>query len=176
MLKTSSLARSAVAAAALCIAGSAFAEGTFTPDLGVGYGSGKQIGIPGDRQTYTLNFAFGYADDSGFGARAVVITDGNLVRGFLATDRSFDNFIGAEATWSVPLQERVKLTGGLGIGRSKLDDGDGNSSPASTTITDGLLSLGLQYKFTRHYAMELRVSHLTSSGVTSTTLQAQIPF
>ena len=40
----------------------------------------------------------------------------------------------------------------------------------------GLLSLGLQYKFSRHYAMELRVSHLTSSDVTSTTLQAQFPF
>jgi len=46
----------------------------------------------------------------------------------------------------------------------------------SKTLTDGLLSLGLQYRFHTHYAMEVRVSHLTSSGVTSTALQAQFPF
>ena len=46
----------------------------------------------------------------------------------------------------------------------------------SKTLTDGLLSLGLQYRFHTHYAMEVRGSHLTSSGVTSTALQAQFPF
>ncbi len=174
MLKTSRLARTA-AAAALFIASTAFAEGTFTPEIGVGHGSGKQIGIPGDRTTWTWNVGFGYTDDSGFGARAVVIADGDLVRGIFIDNRSFDNFVGAEATYSLPLQERLHLTGGLGIGRTKLDDGAGGTAN-SGSITDGLLSLGLQYKFSKHYAMELRVSHLTSSDVTSTTLQAQFPF
>ena len=175
MPKTSCLVRSAVAAAAFLIAGSAFAEGTFTPELGIGYGSGKQIGIPGDRQTWTLNAGFGYEMDNGFGGRIVAIADGDIVRGFLAVDRSFDNFVGVQGTYALPLRDKLKLTAGLGIGRTKLDDGQGGG-PDSKSITDGLLSAGLQYRFSKYYAMELRVSHLTSSGVTSTTLQAQIPF
>ena len=175
MFKTSNLVRGAVAAASLLIAGGALAEGTFTPEIGIGYGSGKQIGIPGDRQTFTYNVGFGYTDVSGFGARAVVIADGDLVRGVFTDTRSFDNFVGAEATYSLPLQDRLKLTGGLGVGRTKLDDGNGGVAN-SGSITDGLLSLGLQFKVHAHYAMELRVSHLTSSNVTSTTLQAQFPF
>lgn len=172
---TSRLARVAAAVAALFVTATACAEGTFTPEIGVGYGSGKQIGVPGDRTTWTWNVGFGYTADNGFGGRVVTIADGDIVRGFLETRRSFDNFVGAEATYSLPLQDRLKLTGGLGVGRTKLDDGNGGTSD-STTITDGLLSLGLQYRFHTHYAMEARVSHLTSSGVTSTTLQAQFPF
>ena len=175
MLKTSRLVRGAVACAVLFVGSSAFAEGTFTPEIGIGHGSGKQIGIPGDRTTWTYNVGFGYTDASGFGARAVVIADGDIVRGVFIDNRSFDNFVGAEATYSLPLQERLHLTAGLGIGRTKLDDGDGGTAN-SGTITDGLISLGLQYRFNTHYAMELRASHLTSSDVTSVTLQAQFPF
>ena len=175
MTKTSRLARTAAAAAALCVAGGAFAQGTFTPEFGVGYGSGKQIGIPGDRQTWTYNLGLGYEMDNGFGGRVVAIADGDIVRGFLDVERSFDNFVGVQATYALPLRDKLKLTGGLGIGRTKLDDGNGGG-PDSRSITDGIVSAGLQYRFSKYYAMELRVSHLTSSGVTSTTLQAQIPF
>jgi hypothetical protein len=109
MFRTSFVTRVAAAAAALFATTGAFAEGTFTPEIGIGHGSGKQIGVPGDRTTW------------------------------------------------------------------KLDDGNGGTAD-SKTLTDGLLSLGLQYRIHTHYAMEVRVSHLTSSGVTSTTLQAQFPF
>ena len=175
MHMTPLVTRVAAAAAALFVAAGAFAEGTFTPEIGIGHGSGKQIGIPGDRTTWTYNVGFGYTADSGFGGRIVSIADGDIVRGWLAEERSFDNFVGVEATYALPLRDRLKLTGGLGVGRTKLDDGNGGTAD-SRNITDGLLSLGVQYRFHMHYAMEVRVSHLTSSGVTSTTLQAQVPF
>ena len=175
MHQTSIATTVAAAMAALFVSATAFAEGTFTPEIGIGHGSGKQIGVPGDRSTWTWNVGFGYTADNGFGARVVTIADGDIVRGFLVDERTFDNFVGAEATYALPLRDRLKLTGGLGVGRTKLDDGNGGTAD-SKTLTDGLLSLGLQYRFGTHYAMELRASHLTSSGVTSTTLQAQIPF
>ena len=175
MHETSRLARMAIATAALFTAGSAFAEGTVTPEFGIGSGSGKQIGIAGDRQTFTYNLGLGYEMENGLGGRIVAIADGDLVRGILAVERSFDNFVGVQATYALPLRDKLKVTGGLGIGRTKLDDGNGGG-PTSRSITDGILSAGLQYRFAKHYAMELRVSHLTSSGVTSTALQAQFPF
>ena len=172
---TSRLARVAAGAAALFITATSFAEGTFTPELGLGYGSGKEVGIPGDRQTFTYNLAFGYTADNGFGGRIIAIADGDFVRGWLTEHRSFDNFVGVQGTYSMPLRDRFNLVGGLGLGRTKLDDGDGGSAE-SKTITDGIVSAGLQWRPNTHYAMELRVSHLTSSNTTSTSLQFQVPF
>src|SRR5947207_9266649 len=122
MFRTSSVTRVAAAAAALFATTGAFAEGTFTPEIGIGHGSGKQIGVPGDRTTWTWNLGFGYTGENGFGGRIVTIADGDIVRGFLVDERTFDNFVGAEATYALPLRDRLKLTGGLGVGRTQLDD------------------------------------------------------
>jgi len=56
-----------------------------------------QIGVPGDRTTWTWNLGFGYTGENGFGGRIVTIADGDIVRGFLVDERTFDNFVGAEA-------------------------------------------------------------------------------
>jgi hypothetical protein len=176
MLKTSSLVRSAVAAAAFLIAGSAFA-GEFVPEIGIGKANGKDVDLSGQtsRDTWAYTLAMGYVSDLGLGVRIITIADGDPVRGFFSTDRTFDNFVGVQATGAVPIAEKFKLTAGVGVGRTKLDDGTTNPS-TSQTITDGLLSVGLQWHPYAHYAMELRVQHLTSSSVTSTSLQVQVPF
>jgi Outer membrane protein beta-barrel domain len=176
MLKTSSLVRSAVAATAFLIAGSAFA-GEFVPEIGIGKANGKDIDLSGEtnRDTWTYTAAMGYVWDTGLGVRVITIADGDFARGLFSTDRSFDNFVGVQATGAMPIAEKFNLTGGLGIGRTKIDNGQGNAT-SSQSITDGLLSVGLQWHPSTHYAMELRVQHLTTSSVTSTSLQFQVPF
>ena len=174
MTNTSRLASIAIAAIALLAAGGARAEGTYVAELGVGHLAGKEVhkgGNSGD--SGALNAAFGYELSNGLGVRAVAIGDINPVRGFFSTDRSFDNFVGVQATGSVELAPKLNLKGGLGIGRSNLDEGpDG----AHKITSDGLLSVGVQYRFATHYAMELRADHLTSSDVTSVGVQFQVPF
>jgi hypothetical protein len=168
--------KAAAAAAVLASAGNTFAA-TFVPELGIGKASGKDVNLSGEtsRDTWVYTAAFGVVSDIGLGARIITIADGDPFRGFFATDRSFDNFVGVQGTGALPLGEKLKLTGGLGIGRTKLDTGN-TSTVSSQTITDGLLSVGLQWQPAQHFAMELRVQHLTTSSVTSTTLQFQVPF
>lgn len=182
MTKTSRLAKSAVAAAAFFIAGSAFAQsqGTITPEVGITSLSGKNIERstyrPGGDRSLGLNGAIGWEHPSGFGVRFMFLGDLQPARGIFedATDlKSFDQFYGIQATGSVPLGAYFNLKAGAGVGRTRMD-----VSPdiSRSNITDGALSLGLQWRAATHYAMELRVDHLTRSGVTSTGLQFQWPF
>ena len=176
MFKQLRFMKAAAAAAIVLSTGSAFA-GSFVPELGIGKASGKDVSLSGEtsRDTWTYTGAFGYVSDIGLGVRVVAIADGDPFRGFFATDRSFDNFVGVQGTGALPLGEKFRLTGGLGLGRTKLDTGN-TSTVSSQTVTDGLLSVGLQWQPAQHFAMELRVQHLTTSSVTSTTLQVQVPF
>ena len=182
MTKTSQLARLAAAAAALLIAGSASAQsqGTITPEIGISYLGGHTV----ERNTYRtngdhsigLNAALGWEHSSGFGVRALVLFDLQPARGIFeeATDvKSFDQFYGIQATGSLPLGDHFNLKAGAGVGRTRMDV---SQDVGRSNITDGALSLGLQWRVGSHYAMELRVDHLTRSDVTSTGLQFQWPF
>ena len=176
MIKSVRLKKAAAAAAIVLAAGSASAA-TFVPELGIGKASGKDIDRSGEttRDTWTYTAAFGVVSDMGLGARVIAIADADPYRGFLLNGRSFDNFVGLQGTGALPLGEKFKLTGGLGVGRTKLDGGAA-AGATSKSITDGLVSVGVQWQPVAHYAMELRVQHLTTSSVTSTSLQFQVPF
>lgn len=187
MINTSRLARSAAAVAALVIAGTASAQaqpspnGTFTAEAGISYLSGKSLAFrdvdSSDRDSRGLNLAFGWEHPSGFGVRALYISDLQFRSvPFVRPEKSFDDFIGVEATGSLPLASTLNLKGGLGIGRSRLDDGFDGSHGDSSHDTDGVLSAGLQWRPARHFALELRVDHLTKTGITATSLMAQVPF
>ena len=174
MTKTSRVARTAAAAAAFFIAGSAFADGTFTPELGFGQTSGKHV-VSGDgtqrSRDPAFTAAFGYELDNGFGARVMAIGDFNIQTAFGSNDyRTFDNFIGAQATGKYALGNQLALRGGVGIGRSMLS-GNGHELK-----TDGILSIGLQWRPASHYAMEVRFDHLTATGTNIIGLQFQVPF
>ena len=172
MLKTSSLVRGTVACAAFLMAGSAFADGTFTPEIGIAQTSGKNVrDIDGRTRDPAITAAFGYELDDGFGARVMAIGDFNIQTAFGPNDyRTFDNFIGAQATGKVALASTLNLRGGVGIGRSMLS-GDGHELK-----TDGILSIGLQWRPASHYAMEVRFDHLTATGTNVIGLQFQVPF
>ena len=174
MLKTSRLVR-AITVAALFIAGSAFAQGTFTAELGVGQDTGKHViqgNGRGNAHDPAFMAAFGYEMDNGLGARVMAIGDFDVAKTFVPEQRSFDNFIGVQVTDKIKLADAFNLRGGVGIGRSNLlGDAVGNQ-----LVTDGVLSLGLQWHPVPHYAMEVRVDHLTTTGTTAFGLQFQVPF
>jgi hypothetical protein len=174
MSKTSHVMRAAVAAAVLVASGGAFAEGTFTPELGFGQTSGKHV-LQGDgtQRGHDLAFtaAFGYELENGYGARAMAIGDFDIQTAFGPnTYRTFDNFVGVQATGKVALASALNLRGGLGIGRSNLV-GDGHE-----LVTDGIVSVGLQWRPASHYAMEVRFDYLTKTGTNLIGLQFQVPF
>jgi hypothetical protein len=172
MSKTSSLVRGVAAAVSFLVAGSAFADGTFTPELGFAQTSGKNVrDIDGLSRDLAFTAAFGYELDNGFGARVMAIGDFNIQTDFGPNDyRTFDNFIGAQATGRYELGNRLALRGGVGIGRSMLS-GNGHELK-----TDGILSIGLQWRPASHYAMEVRFDHLTTTGTNVIGLQFQVPF
>jgi hypothetical protein len=73
MTKTSFIAKVTAAAAALVAAATASAEGTFTPEPGIGGGCGKEVGIQGDRQSMFGTAAFGCTADNGLGGRVILV-------------------------------------------------------------------------------------------------------
>ena len=173
MLNTSHLARIA-AAAMLFIAGGAFAEGTFTPELGFAQTSGKHV-LQGDgterSRDAAITAAFGYELENGFGARVMAIGDFDFQTVFgTNTYSTFDNFVGAQATARLALADKFNLRGGIGIGRSNLI-GNGHE-----LVTDGVLSVGLQWRPAQHYAMEVRFDRLTRTGTNVIGLEFQVPF
>ncbi len=172
MTKTSRLARAAAAAAVLCCAGSAFAAGQFVPEVGLGYGSGGHFraNSGGTRDGLTFNASFGYRFDNNLGVRAMFIGNWDPFDP-ISPDSVFDQFAGVQATAYIPLAEKVKFMGGIGLGQSRLKVADGRDSR-----TDGIVSGGLQWTFVRHYAMELRVDYLTQTHERNLVLMAQIPF
>ena len=172
MNKISHPARTAAAAVALLVAGNTFAEGTFTPELGIAQTSGRNVvDIAGRSRDPAITAAFGYELDNGLGVRVMAIGDFDVQTDFGPNDyRTFDNFVGVQATGKFALADRFNLRGGLGIGRSNLV-GNGHELK-----TDGIVSVGLQWRPANHYAMELRFDHLTATGTNVIGLQFQVPF
>ncbi len=175
MSKTSSLVRGIIAAASFMLAGSAFAEGTFTPELGFGQSSGKHVvDVDGTRRSHDPAFsaAFGYELDNGFGARVMAIGDWSIQTDFETSPfHTFGNFVGVQATGKYPLASVLNLRGGLGIGRSNLVGGGSHE-----LVTEGIASAGLQWRPSAHYAMELRLDFLTRTDTRIVSVQFQVPF
>ena len=145
------------------------------PEVGISYIKGKEVelgtGTNGNHDSWALGAAFGYQWDNGLGVRALAFGDMQPFRDWGSTRSTFDNFIGVQATGSLPLGSQLNLKGGVGVGRTNIDEG-----PNDQTRTDGIFSIGLQWRIAKHYAMELHVDRLTSSATTSAGLQFQVPF
>jgi hypothetical protein len=177
MTMTSRLARVAVAATVLSATTGAFAEGTFTPELGWGRISGGHVYHDDfqSRDAPSIDAAFGYRWDNGFGARVLWIGAFNIARDLFPNDtvRTFDEFYGVQATGMLPLASHLNLNGGLGIGSTSLNRG----TPGDHVQTgDGVVSAGLQYRPFTHFALELHVDYLTRTHERNIALTAQVPF
>jgi hypothetical protein len=172
MQMTSRLTRVAAVVAVLFTATGAFAEGTFTPELGWGQISGGRIDRAGDsHSTLSFNAALGYRWDSGFGVRALWTGAFDIFRDVNAP--TYNDFYGVQATGQFPLASKLDLTAGLGLGRTNLDTG----IPGNRTDTlDGIVSTGLQFRPFTHFALELHFDYLTHTHERNLVLMAQVPF
>ncbi|MBW8778592.1 MAG: outer membrane beta-barrel protein [Vitreoscilla sp.] len=173
MQRTSRLTRVAIVAAALSASSAAFAEGTFTPELGWGRISGGRIFHIGDmrRETASMNAALGYRWDNGFGVRAVSIGAFDIMKD--NEPPTFNDFYGVQATGQFPLVSKLDLTAGLGAGRTGLN---GGAPGHREDTTDGIVSAGLQYRPFTHFALELHFDYLTHTHERNLVLMAQVPF
>jgi hypothetical protein len=172
MHMTSRLARVAAAAAALFVTTGAFAEGTFTPELGWGQIAGGRVVRVGDtHDSPSIDAAFGYRWDNGFGVRAIWMGAFDILKD--ANPPTFNDFYGVQATGQFPLVTKLDLTTGLGIGRTGLNGGiPGNRQDT----TDGIVSAGLQYQPFTHFAVELHFDYLTHTHERNLVLMWQVPF
>jgi len=173
MQMTSRLTRVAIVAAALSAANAASAEGTITPELGLGQISGGRVYHIGDmrRETVSMNVALGYRWDNGFGVRAVSIGAFDIMKS--NEPPSFNDFYGLQATGQFPLASKLDLTAGLGAGRTGLN---GGAPGHRKDMTDGIASAGLQYRPFTHFALELHFDYLTHTHERNLVLMAQVPF
>ena len=165
------------AAAALCGATGASAEGTFTPELGWGRVSGGQVYHVDDlaRHSASVAAAFGYRWDNGLGVRALYFGAVDPFKDFFTEDSppTFNDFYGVQGTGALPLAGRLRLTTGLGLGRTSLNRGQPGDHVEST---EGVVSAGLQYDFFQHFGLELHADYLTRTHERNVVLMAQVPF
>jgi len=177
MHMTSRLTRVAAVAAALFATTGAFAEGSFTPEIGWGRIAGGRVSNADSdgRSAPSVDAAFGYRWDNGLGARVLWIGAFNLARDFFPNDsaRTFDEFTGLQATGTLPLASRLNLNGGVGLGRTSLNKGTPGDN---VQTTEGVLSAGLQYQPFTHFALELHADYLTRTHERNLVLMAQVPF
>ena len=172
MKMTSFVTRVAAAAAAVFATTGAFAEGTFTPELGWGQISGGRIfRVDDSHSTLSFNAALGYRWDSGLGVRALWIGAFDIMKD--ANPPTYNDFYGAQVTGQFPLASKLDLTTGLGLGRTNLDGGiPGNREDS----TEAIVLTGLQFRPFTHFALELHFDYLTHTHERNLVLMAQVPF
>ena len=179
MLKTSSLARSAVAAASLLIAGSAFAEGgTWQPEIGWGRVQGGQVyrsDSRGSHDAAALDLAFGYRWDNGYGIRALFIGALDPWKDLFnqPSARSFNEFDGVQATGYFPVASKLNVMTGLGLGRTSLNRGVPGDHQE---LTEPVVSAGLQYNVVKYFSLELHADYLAKTHESNLILMAEFPF
>ena len=161
-----------LAAAALCTAPAAFAEG-FQADIGLGSANSSQSGVHA-QSAIIIDLGFGYRFTPNVGVRALAFGEfaGNRIGG--ADQPSLKDFTGLEATGHAALAPNINAMGGLGLGTvSYFSAFDGSAKSSQTTP---VLSGGLQWKPRQHFAMELHADYLTSAKVLNYALLFEIPF
>jgi hypothetical protein len=160
-----------LAAIALAAAFPAHA-GTVQPELGPFYGSGYEFGDT--RNGIGLQAGISYFFDNGIGARALWIGVADPYGNLGLSRRGLDGFIGAQLLDRIPFGSQWSALVGAGIGRTDYllpDD-----STESDQEVDGIATAGLQWKPGKHFQMSLQYSYLTTSAVSVTSLQFQVPF
>jgi hypothetical protein len=162
--------RALAAASVLVACASQAAE--FQPEAGIAYGAGSAYGDTADALLFQIGL--GYRWDNGLGLRVTNFGAFDPFPNPDATHRWLQSFTGVELTDHLPLSGKWAADFGVGVGHTRYDVSE--DSLLAATGTDGLVSLGIEYRFTKHYAMEVRVSYLTEAQVMNTALEFQIPF
>ena len=179
MLKTSSLARSAIAAASFLIAGSALAQGgIWQPEIGWGRIEGGRVSRDDShmsRYAPSVDLAMGYRWDNGFGIRALYIGAVDPFKDLLnqPSARTFNESEGLQATGYFPLAAKFNLMTGLGLARTSLNRGVPGDHQE---LAEGVVSAGLQYNIVKYFSLELHADYLAKTHERNVTLLAEFPF
>jgi len=179
MTQTTRLVRGAVAAACFLVGGAAFAEGgTWQPEIGWGRIQGGKVSRSSNFETNdapSIDLAFGYRWDNGFGIRAMGIGAVDPFKDLFdqPSARSFNEFYGVQGTGYFPLANKLNLVTGLGLGRTSLNRGVPGDHQE---LTEGIASAGLQYNVVRYFSLELHADFLTRTHERNLTLMAEFPF
>ena len=164
-----------VAAAALLAAGSAFAG--VQADLAWGVTTSRGT-TEGDKNAPTLQFDAGWRFDQNVAVEFVTFNQIDLYRNFLQDPQTarygFDRFVGARAVGYLPLDPHFELMGGLGAGRSTLNNGFVGAPDRKNT--DALLSAGIQWRVAKHFNIGLDLNYLTKTQVSTAMLHSQLSF
>jgi len=179
MTQTTRLVRGAIAAASFFIAGAAFAEGgTWQPEVGWGRIQGGKVARSSSYETNnapSIDLAFGYRWENGFGIRAMGIGAFEPFKDLWdqPSARTFNEFDGVQATGYFPLAAKLNLMTGLGLGRTSLNRGVPGDHEE---LTEGIASAGLQYNIVKYFSLELHADYLTRTHERNVTLMAEFPF
>ncbi|MES2296765.1 MAG: porin family protein [Pseudomonadota bacterium] len=92
----------------------------------------------------------------------------------IGRDHNFypDHHVGLAMVGSLPLAERFKAYGRLGLGRTT----ETNANDAERAESDISVGVGVSYAFTRHVAMTGEITRFTNSGVTTALLGMNFNF
>jgi len=151
----------------------AHAAGTIVPEIGFAY-----IFHEGQPNDGGPKLGLGYFLDNGLGARALWLGGfGEAVAQDMfngVPEREFRSFFGAQVVDRIQFHEQWSAMIGAGIGSSRFDVP--SDSTEADAQTEGIATVGLQWKPATHYATSLEYSYLTRSGVGALSLLVQIPF
>jgi hypothetical protein len=146
--------------------------GTLQPEMGPFYGSGYEFGDT--RNGIGLQAGIDYFLDNGVGARALLIGVADPYGNLGLSRRGLNGFVGMQLVDSIPLGGQWSALVGAGLGQTSYILPD--DSTESDEETDGIATVGIQWKPGKRFQMSLQYSYLTTSAVSATSLQFQVPF
>jgi len=132
----------------------------------------------GDEHAGVLSFHVGDLFDNNLAVQLVSFDQIDLFRNFLADQSAarhvFDRSLGVEGVGYLPMNPSFELLGGLGLGKSKLNNGFVSDPDRSNT--DGLLTAGVQWKAKAHCNLGLDLNCMTKTQVSTLALRTQWAF
>lgn len=142
---------------------------------------GLQLGTVQDRNNTepTAQVSLGYDIDRTWSVEALANVSLLFVRtgGLQAGDREFDSAVGARVLATLPLGDRWRLVGGVGV--VQLEDETGTGPLADTvknTHTSPMLSVAAMYRLGHRWSLGLETSSFTRSHTFNAGLRAEFRF
>jgi hypothetical protein len=164
-----------LAVAALLAAGNAFAGVQADIAWGETLSRGTTLG---DKNAPMFQLDAGWRFDNNVALELVTFNQFNLYRNAFVPPSTaqygFAHFVGARAVGYLPLDKHFELTGGLGAGRSTLNNGIVGAPDRKDT--DALLSAGIQWRAAPHFNVGLDANYLTKTQVSTLMLHTQVAF
>lgn len=141
---------------------------------------GIQLGTVQDRNNTepTAQATLGYDIDRTWSIEALVHVSVLFMRvgGLNEGEREFDSAVGARVLATLPLNDRWRLVGGLGIVQFQDDAGGALGETITNRKTSPMVSLAAMYRLSRRWSLGLETSSYTRSQTFNAGLRAEMHF